>query len=102
MGNRNQIPLSAYYVPSNLSLQPNILITYSRLAQLGDNAGLMANLCRCIYPFANYKVKSANFSWKMMVIVDDVPIWDTKIDGRLHHDNAMDLLLRLRRVVEGY
>ncbi len=61
----------------------------------------MGQLCRVIYPYADLVVKS-NFGCKMTVVANGVPIWDTVVDRRVHHDNSLDLLMRLRRVVEGY
>lgn len=58
MGARNQIPLSAYYLTSNLGLRPKIEVSYSRLAQLGDNAIMAGNLCKVIYPYADLTVHS--------------------------------------------
>lgn len=59
---------------------------------------MMGNLVKVLYPYADLTVRS-QWGWNLFVVVNGVIIWDSKIDGRVHRENSMDFLSRLRRVV---
>jgi predicted Rdx family selenoprotein len=102
MGARNQIPLDAYYVSSNLALQPDIEIQYCRIAQYGDMANFACNAAKIIYPYANIKEDTKCCLLNLLIYVNGVLVWNMRKEGRFHENNVVEFLIRIRKIVEGY
>ena len=79
----------------------NVAVDYSGSAGGRDGLELFKKILHLNYPLAKVSANSSHDSEDTIVKIKEETIWNTQKDGAINEDNTPDLIVRIRKTVQG-